>query len=314
MSMLPRQKIKNVLQELLWTLTSSIISVKEHEKINELRAGIRRLPSLFLDPAAGKAQNAWIANRIELREHILCRDPRNFLHWNVVQRTMFHECKKEELHFMRTQADWLRYQKVLEETPVGNPPHYIHLPKSSGNYIHHAYSLKKFLNVFPEALNQVSTIVEFGGGYGSLARLFLKITAVDRYVIFDVPEFSLLQKFFLSLAFPNVKILTEPTQEKGVIILLSTVEDLKRQIEMTGCDMFIALWSLSESPLSLRSEIWPLVHHSDYMMIAYQKQFEDINNHEYFKKIIADESDVEWKEEAITHLADQSYAFAKKRN
>ena len=49
--------------------------------------------------------------------------------------------------------------------------------------------------------------------------------------------------------------------------------------------LFIANWSLSEVPLSLREEISKLIINFDYIMISFQENFEDINNLNYFRNL-----------------------------
>jgi hypothetical protein len=39
-------------------------------------------------------------------------------------------------------------------------------------------------------------VIEFGGGYGSLCRLFFNQQFKGQYVLFDLPPFSALQHFF----------------------------------------------------------------------------------------------------------------------
>jgi hypothetical protein len=49
--------------------------------------------------------------------------------------------------------------------------------------------------------------------------------------------------------------------------------------------LFIANWSLSESPIKLRKIIINKIINFDYMLISYQEKFENINNHLYFSNI-----------------------------
>ena len=72
---------------------------------------------------------------------------------------------------------------------------------SSNNLLHHAYNLLQLDLHTP--LHKLPTILEFGGGYGSTARLAFRLGFQGTYLIFDLPEFSALQRFYLStLNFP----------------------------------------------------------------------------------------------------------------
>jgi hypothetical protein len=53
--------------------------------------------------------------------------------------------------------------------------------------------------------------------------------------------------------------------------------------------LFIANWSLSESPLKLRRIIMKKIVNFDYVLISYQEKFENINNHSYILSIVCSE-------------------------
>ena len=307
-----KKSIKNILNEIKWRISAPKTTSVENVRILKLRTEIASLPLLSVEPTASGATKAWIKNRIELRKNILSRDPRNFLQWEVVQKTMFHECKQTELEFLKKQTNWNILQRALVEDSAGNPRRFTNMPESSGNLIHHLYSVVQFLNTFPDtSLQSMSSAVEFGGGYGSMARLFYKLGFNGRYSIFDVPEFSALQEYFLSSLNLSVPIFRKPTKEQGIVIL-SDIEDFKKQCALDVVDLFIATWSISESPLELRTVILDAVQKSKYSLLAYQAQFQDINNTDYFKKYIKI-SGCDWKELPITHLPGQYYAFGSKK-
>lgn len=283
----------------------------EKTSISKLRKEIVTLPSVAVDPNASDATKAWLQNRIELRSQILWRDPRNFLQWYVVQRTMFHECKLVELESLRRMPNWGDLQRYLVEDRIGNPKSFAMMSDSSGNLIHHLYSVMQFLAAYPIAIQKMSQVVEFGGGYGSMARLFYKMGFKGRYVIFDVPEFAALQEYFLSSLDIGVPIFRQPTKKVGIIIL-TNIEDFKRQCLLEKTDLFIATWSISESPLELREIVLKSVDTATYWLIAYQKRFQDIDNVAYFKKYIST-SQREWNGFEIRHLPGQYYAFGAKK-
>jgi hypothetical protein len=73
------------------------------------------------------------------------------------------------------------------------------LPGSSGTLIHHAYHLHRFETVTGRFLLELQEIIEFGGGYGSMARLLARLGYRGRYHIHDLPEFAALQRFYLRM-------------------------------------------------------------------------------------------------------------------
>ena len=73
--------------------------------------------------------------------------------------------------------------KLLEENTVGNPVPFFLYKKSSGNRIRHIYLLKKIFD-FGE-INNVDAVIEIGGGYGCMAKIFEDINPnVDEIELF----------------------------------------------------------------------------------------------------------------------------------
>ena len=306
-----KQLIKTILNEFLWCIRSARVTPAEESRISKLRKEISNLQMITIDSNSSEATKAWLQNRIELRKQILWRDARNFLRWDVVHRTMFHECKQTELDFLKKLPNWEDLRKYLVEDSIGNPKRFTSMPESSGNLIHHLYSVSRFLSAYPVSISEMSQVVEFGGGYGSMARLFYKTGFKGRYVIFDVPEFAALQEFFLSSLDRSVPIFRKPTRERGIVIL-TDIEDFKKQCALEKINLFIATWSISESPVELREIILKSAEDAEYWLVAYQKRFQDIDNIEYFKKYMS-MSQREWKGAEIEHLSGQYYAFGSKK-
>ncbi|MFZ3138518.1 MAG: putative sugar O-methyltransferase, partial [Thermodesulfovibrionales bacterium] len=95
----------------------------------------------------------------------------------------------------------------------------------------------------------VNTIVEFGGGYGNLARIFKMIIPESTFFIFDLPELIALQFLFLKNTLPWAEVLIHSQPEKiyknGVIHLIP-VYLLKDVCLKT--DLFVSAFALSEAP------------------------------------------------------------------
>ncbi len=60
----------------------------EQYRLELLRVRIRALPPLP-DSASNRSEGEWLANRQQLRQHILQSDPIRFLEWDVIGKTMF---------------------------------------------------------------------------------------------------------------------------------------------------------------------------------------------------------------------------------
>lgn len=76
----------------------------------------------------------------------------------------------------------------------------IHTSPSSIRYIRHSFDVCKHIQ--SKGLQNV-TIIEIGGGYGGLALIMSEMckllgVSVEKYIIYDLPNVQLLQKYYLS--------------------------------------------------------------------------------------------------------------------
>ena len=117
------------------------------------------------------------------------------------------------------------------------------------NSTHQLYHLARLERFRGERIERVGSVVEFGGGYGNLARLFRGFEGLSRYTIVDLPLFSCIQYVFLAtvLGPERVRLVTEahtPAAE-GIVDLvpINLLPDLRRDGEL-----FVSTWALSESP------------------------------------------------------------------
>ncbi len=76
--------------------------------------------------------------------------------------------------------------------------------------------------------------------------------------------------------------------------------------------LFVATWSISESPLELRNKIIEIVDSFDYFLIGYQNNFGPNDNISLFNKFCEERNDFEWKSIHIEHIPGNYYLFEKK--
>ena len=180
----------------------------------------------------------------------------------------------------------------IHEHSFGSPTPFIFYPWSSGNLIHNAHHLAQFENITHQNITDFDYVFEFGGGYGSMARLFHNLGFKGKYIIYDLPEFSQLQKIYLDkIGMKNVEFVTR-------------IEGIPNS---NGKVLFIATWSLSEAPLDLRNQILDKVTANSYLF-AYQRSFDVFNNIEYFNKF-RNELKLKWYDSEIKHIPDNNYLF-----
>ncbi len=184
----------------------------------------------------------------------------------------------KELSELKKDKKWFYYKKLLVEDDVGDPVRYFLYPSSSGNRINHVYHLSCLENTLNIELQKLENIFEFGGGYGCMARIFSNINNKISYKIFDTNLVNCLQYYYLKQNGLDVGF------ENNRIELINNLEKINHKIEFKN-SLFIANWSLSEVPLNLRDKFVSLIGRYENIMISFQKNFEDINNLQYFDNL-----------------------------
>jgi len=289
-------------------------SVGERARIQELRSAVRNLPPI--PESADDIEEEWQRHLKTLRHSIETRDPRNFLNWEVVRHTMFHEAQTEEFDYLQNLSTWGKYESALGESPIGRPQRYAHLASTSGNLVHHAYNYSQLFDAsaFPVDVGQCHHIFEFGGGYGSFARFVYQMGFSGKYTLFDLPELTRLQRYFLSSLehLPISVTLGDNPGLKNGVSLISELADVDRAVESRSIDVFVATWSISESPLSIRKQIFNRIRNPSFYIIAYFENFNGIDNVSYFKQFVNERGNYAWTEYSVAHLPGSRYLLGRK--
>ena len=201
-----------------------------------------------------------------------------------------------ELKELKNDKNWSVWKRLIKDSPIGHPVWYFLYPKSTGNRIRQVYIIKKFLDLNPTVkLKNINKITEIGGGYGCMADIFLKINKRVNYTIYDMYEVNLLQYYYLKMNNHYPKL----NSNKNNINLINKLNDLKR---IKNNSLTIANWSLSEFPLRFRSKFIYTIKNSKYTIISFQKEFEKINNYNFFiKQVEKLGSKYDAKIDAFTH-------------
>lgn len=287
---------------------------QEVQLIDELRAKFRALPPKTVD-GAQPSEAVWAQNMNRLRALVLDDDPKIFLSWDVIRQTMVVESApyiRQELRYLQGLENWKgRWRRAIFESKIGCPWPFFPFPRSSGNLIHHGYHLAKYEEKTGTKVNEHGCVLEFGGGYGSMCRLFHNLGFNGKYIIFDLPHFSALQAYYLkSLDIPIHSPSSFQAARSGVVCI-SNMEELARLMpechEGRGA-MFVATWSLSETPISLRDQIVSLPARFKSFLVAYQDRFGEVDNLAYFEKWKHRfDSKIEWRQWHIEHLPNNYY-------
>lgn len=290
-------------------------TLREKRSIESLRQSILLINSNSF--AKTPSERNWLNNSQRLTHLIHHNDPRRFLRWDVIASTMFVAYKPylfQELDYLKKLTDWeSRWKLAIRESSFGCPVPFVHYPKSSGNLIHQAYHLVQFEKATKLKIADLDFVLEFGGGYGSMRRLFNSLGFKGKYVIFDLPIFSALQRYYLESVGISVNAQQDKQTEAQTTLsyCLSDINDLKTilsPLKKNTESLFIAAWSLSETPVSLRNTITTFLKPFNNMLLAYQREFEEIDNRDYFSqftKLV--DGEMIWKNWEIPHLPANYY-------
>ena len=311
-----KQLIKRIYKKIYskdFFLKLSLITEKERILIDELLNDFQKIPIIDTKNLSDAALT-WATNMNRLRELIFNDDPRRFLQWDVIRHTMF----VDNTQYVLKELDSLRhstlfnkyYQKGIIESEVGSPSR-CHLYKnSSGNLIHHAYHIQQFEEKTNIAISTIDFVFEFGGGYGCMCRLFNSLGFNSKYVIFDLPSFSLLQKYYLKSLGHRLLTVEEFCREQSGILCISDLQELKdvlKTVISVKRILFIGTWSISETAIDLRNNIFLLLNNFNLFLIAYQDKFKEVDNIDYFKNIQNNYKKIKWDNWKIEHIPGNNY-------
>jgi hypothetical protein len=157
------------------------------------------------------------------------------------------------------------------------------------NLIHQYYHLFQWQRETGDRIADLDRIVEYGGGYGAMALVAYRAGFRGEYHIFDGPEFSLLQEFYLS------RVLSE-----------GDFSMVKWNSRVRATDLLIAAYSLSEVSVSERTKFLTKIGAMSYLLL-YTKRFEDYDNKGYFTNFIGQNNPARWTVKPVAYLPDGSW-------
>lgn len=259
----------------------------ETSSASQLRARVSILSS-EISASKDAVTISWESHCRNLQSHILTADPRQFLMWPEVRYTMFIAHAgfiRKELRFLQSLTDWhSRWQPALVENSIGSPARYVWAPKSSANLIHHAYQIALWEKETSSSISDMGSIVEFGGGYGSMCRLAWRLGFRGQYTIYDLEPFVSLQQYYLA----SIGVPQKGAGKSDIGFSCTTsMEAVNQNLSVESREnLLIATWSLSESPLAVRDRFRPIVQRCDNLLISYQGHFDDIDNIKYFEELL----------------------------
>jgi len=183
--------------------------------------------------------------------------------------------------------------------------------------IQHAYHIAILEESLAVDIRSLRGIVEFGGGYGGMCRLAYRLGFRGQYLIFDLPVFSALQRYFLESNGLATGGASAVNASRPAVACVSSMREFSEALESwPGPEesLVMATWSLSEAPLRMRDAFLAKTDAFGFFLIAYQERFEGVDNRKFFEvwsRGIA--SDFEFNTVAIQGIPGNWYLLGKRR-
>lgn len=228
----------------------------------DFRAAMAALPAP--PPSEPPHWPYWQANMQALAA---ARAPETFWDWPAVRHTMTvdHFPMGQQLLELQSSADWRRWEAALA---------YAENDHHARNLINQAFCLHQWENATGRRVEELGSIYEFGAGYGAMAHLVARLGFAGRYYVTDLPEFAVLQRWFLAQHAVEVEHVTGPVH----------------------ADLFIGLYSLSETPADFRAAFSAQLTAESYLMLFSERwgTAGSIDNRAFFEQFVADRNHLTW--------------------
>lgn len=255
----------------------------------------------------------WKKYNARLEKAILPYPPFSFLQDPTIMITMFAtsggKWLSSELSYLEKRLPKKKLKYLLEEEYAGDPLLLNSDYLTSHTSVHHLYHFVKYLQFSKTDFNRISTIVEWGGGYGNMIRILKKFEKkAHTYIMIDTPLLCTLQWLYLSSIFgeKEVNLILSPkdkiVKKKINIVSLSFLDNFKIK-----ADLFISTWALSES--SKYSQDFVLKSNwfgAEHLLLAYQDNPAGLFNPSRIGELARDRGAVI---EDIEFLSGNHYAF-----
>ncbi len=253
-------KIKIRIKRIILNMTQKRLFQKKESQNKQFMAISNKFGNQYKTLSAFNVEKfltpLWKEFNRRIEEKLLPVPPVDFLQVPDIRNSMFFSPNPgkyildTQLRFIEEKTNSKKLlKKWLEEDLIGKPTLSVLKYLTSHNSIHHLFHILKFLETTKSNIDKFETIVEWGGGYGNLAKIFERMTSAFRtYIIIDTPLFSCLQWLYLSTILGNDRVFLylkkgENLRQNSInLIPICFIDDLQLK-----ADLFISTWGLSES-------------------------------------------------------------------
>lgn len=208
-----------------------------------------RLEVLATHDQPSFVRSDWRARNAELAAHLLPVPPRDLLRHPAIRYQMFVDERYLALEVPYVLAHLPRAD-LARESPVGAPPRApVRGVMSSSNTVHHLHHLLRYADATGRALGEFATVVEWGGGYGNLAKLFLRLHGgAPTYVLLDTPVFAAVQWLYLAAVLGEDRVHLAPAPGAALVPGAVNVVPVGWVTSLdVSADLFVSTWALNES-------------------------------------------------------------------
>lgn len=224
----------------------------------------------------------WKENMIEIEKYFLNDFSISFLRHPIISKTMFlytfRGWKNVQKALISSGLTKQKARHILREYNIGRPLLSDLGYATSSNSIHHLYHILKFFKETNTKVSDFDTVVEVGGGYGNLAKIFKSMNSKSTYIIIDIPIFSYLQAVYLKTIFGtqavNMVHGNDIQIKKGFINIVPLDTHTQKAVReaIIHADLFVSTWALSESNENMQNYITEVDYFkASYLLLAYQK-------------------------------------------
>lgn len=219
----------------------------------------------------------WLDYNNELEKAFLPYPPFSFLKNPFIMYSMFPTSGgglfRSRIACLEKSIPKKELTRLLEEDYVGDPllvnSDYI----TSYNTVDLLYHIMKFEKLTRCSIKKINTIVEWGGGYGNMAKIFKRLQPQCTYVIIDSPMVSCIQWLYLSTILGEDKV--NLISDKNSLIKSNSINILPlgflKNYKLKP-DLFVSTWALSESSTFSQDYVFGKKWFgAEHLLIAYQR-------------------------------------------
>lgn len=255
---------------------------------------------------------SWSQNIADLESYFVGQMNEDFISNRVINGTMvFTNREAHELEMKNISA---AFDKKWTEEIISKGLNTAFLVGKSRrstliNSAHHLHHLMRFEQVTGRKIRDIGSAVEFGGGYGNMARVVENIGSCRTYSIVDLLLFSCIQYVFLSTVAGEGQVaFADGNAGENAKFLLYPLFSADSQMNMRG-ELFLSTWALSESTRATYE--WVIAcdwFGASNLLLAYHEHWQPWHGNELEESL----TNNGWRvaKEAIPFLPGSFYLFA----